>query len=151
MPVLGIPPRPHGAAPDSPEMLGWLDLLWRGIAYGEQGAWTPSDGSGAALTLTGVVGTYTKFGNIVIAKAKFTYPITADGSSAVIAGLPYSTLASNNLSGGNLVYTTSAVANKIFATQGAATFSIWTAAGVAVTNAQMSATANWVELIYAVS
>ena len=61
----------------------------------EEGTWTPNDASGAGLTLTGVVGNYTKIGNTVFASGFVTYPTTADGSAAKIGGLPF-TSANNN-------------------------------------------------------
>jgi hypothetical protein len=51
-------------------------------------AWTPTDGSGASLTFTNVDCKYTKIGNIVHAYGRLSYPVTADGSNATIAGLP---------------------------------------------------------------
>ncbi len=50
--------------------------------------WTPTDNSGAALTFSGVSATYTRIGNLVFADFSLTYPSTADGSNASIAGLP---------------------------------------------------------------
>ncbi len=50
--------------------------------------WTPSDGSGAALSFTGVNGSTTRLGNMIFAYGALTYPATADGSNAIIAGLP---------------------------------------------------------------
>lgn len=54
-------------------------------------SWTPSDGSGAALTFTGVSANYQRVGGLVFAYAQLTYPATADGTSAVIAGFPVAT------------------------------------------------------------
>lgn len=51
-------------------------------------AWTPTDNSGAALSFSGVSATYTRIGNLVFADFSITYPATADGSNASIAGLP---------------------------------------------------------------
>lgn len=58
--------------------------------------WTPTDGSGAGLSLTVTNALYVKIGQFVIAGAHITYPATADGSAAVIGGLPF---ASQNISG----------------------------------------------------
>lgn len=52
------------------------------------GSWTPVDGSGAGLTFTSVAAKYTQTGNWVCAYARLTYPSTADGTGATIAGLP---------------------------------------------------------------
>ncbi len=51
-------------------------------------AWTPTDNSGASLTFTGVSVNYTRIGNLVFAYGSFTYPTTASGAGASIAGLP---------------------------------------------------------------
>lgn len=52
-------------------------------------AWTPADGSGAGLTFTSVSAGYTRLGNMVFAYATVIYPTTADGTNAVITGLPF--------------------------------------------------------------
>lgn len=51
-------------------------------------SWTPADGSGAALTFSTVSASYTQMGNMVFAGFALTYPATADGSAAIISGLP---------------------------------------------------------------
>lgn len=55
----------------------------------QEGEWVPTDGSGAGLTLTTGVCRWTKIGRVVTANFNLTYPATADGSSSVIAGLPF--------------------------------------------------------------
>lgn len=118
--------------------------------FGPTGTWTPTDASGAGLVLTSVSGFYSVIGDHVFASATFTYPSTANGSSAKIGGLPFAPDAGNAASRqGQLTYTNSANANKILPDgSGATTFTIYTAAGAAVTNANMSLTANWVQLVY---
>jgi hypothetical protein len=59
------------------------------------GTWTPVDSSGASLSLTGVSGTYMKIGKMVFITGEFTYPTTADTSTARIGGLPFSATATN--------------------------------------------------------
>jgi hypothetical protein len=60
----------------------------------EEGTWTPSDGSGAGLvfTITGT-STYTKIGRLVTAICDVTYPITVDGTTSLVGGLPFTTAA----------------------------------------------------------
>jgi hypothetical protein len=60
------------------------------LADYEEGTWTPSDTSGAGLTLT-ITGTstYTKIGRQVIATADITYPVTVDASLTLVGGLPF--------------------------------------------------------------
>jgi hypothetical protein len=55
----------------------------------QEGIWVPTDASGAGLTLTTGVCRWTKTGRIVTANFNLTYPVTANGSSTVIAGLPF--------------------------------------------------------------
>jgi hypothetical protein len=55
----------------------------------EEGTWTPIDSSGAALSFSSVTGKYTKIGNMVSVYGVFTFPVTADATSALIGGLPF--------------------------------------------------------------
>jgi hypothetical protein len=54
----------------------------------EEGTWTPADGSGAALSLTVAYAAYTKIGRLMNIQCSVTYPVTADGNTATISGLP---------------------------------------------------------------
>lgn len=54
----------------------------------EEGTWTPTDASGAGLSLT-ATGTYTRIGRMVMAQFSIAYPSTANTSSTVISGLPF--------------------------------------------------------------
>jgi len=55
----------------------------------EEGTWTPTDGSGAGLSLTVTNATYTKIGRMVYASAQVAYPVTASAAQAVLASLPF--------------------------------------------------------------
>ena len=55
----------------------------------EEGNWTPTDGSGAALSFTSAVAKYTKIGKAVFVEFRVTYPSTVSASNAVIASLPF--------------------------------------------------------------
>lgn len=63
-------------------------------------AWTPTDNSGASLTLTGSA-RYTKIGKMVTAIFRMSYPTTASANQISIAGLPVA--ASANYPGGNTI------------------------------------------------
>ena len=105
--------------------------------------WTPADGSGAGLTFTSVSANYTRVGNMVFVHTTLAYPVTVDGSNAVISGLP---IASPNFAfvrGTCTFNTTGATARGILVDQNASTLSVITATAGAVTNAQMSATTIW--------
>jgi hypothetical protein len=56
-------------------------------------AWTPSDISGAGLTLTPVNCKYVKIGKLIHLMGQITYPTTADATAAKIGGLPYNPIA----------------------------------------------------------
>jgi len=56
----------------------------------ETGTWTPTDASGAGVTLTNNYSRYIKIGNSVTVIAYITYGSNSSGSSAQIGGLPFS-------------------------------------------------------------
>jgi hypothetical protein len=69
----------------------------------EEGTWTPSDQSGAGLTLANAQGKYTKIGRQVTAWGWVEYPSTADGTNNQIGGLPF-TIANTNMDrGGGMI------------------------------------------------
>lgn len=55
----------------------------------EEGTWTPSDGSGAGLTLIDPTGKYTRIGRLVTVTFTVVYPATANVNTATISGLPF--------------------------------------------------------------
>jgi hypothetical protein len=59
----------------------------------EEGTWTPSDASGASLAFTTPINSgnnqYVKIGQLVFLAGSLTYPVTVDGSNALIGGLPF--------------------------------------------------------------
>lgn len=60
----------------------------------EEGTWTPTDASGAGLSFSSASGWYTKIGKTVYIFGSVTYPVTANGSSAMIGSLPFTAGAS---------------------------------------------------------
>jgi hypothetical protein len=68
------------------------------LADYEEGTWTPTDGSGAGLSITGN-GAYTKIGRMVYWQAIVVYPVTANASVASIAGLPFALALVSNVAG----------------------------------------------------
>lgn len=111
-------------------------------------AWTPIDSSGAGLALTTPTGTYTKLGNIVIATASFTYPATANGAQSAIGGFPFTCANLQEARAGVLSYHNGATAVKFIMTNNTTFGQFYTAAGVAVTNLQMSTTLSYIQAIY---
>jgi hypothetical protein len=59
----------------------------------EEGTWTPTDASGASLSLTVTAARYIKIGSSVTVIAIFSYPVTASASGGNVGGLPFA----NNL------------------------------------------------------
>lgn len=114
------------------------------------GSWTPTDASGAALSLTTSAG-YTQIGNIIFAYAQVTYPATADGSIAQIGGLPVASANTAYAKQGMMTISTGATAKFIQVNQNATTISPLTAAAGTVTNAQMSSTTIVFTIIYPIS
>jgi hypothetical protein len=105
----------------------------------EEGTWTPSDVSGAALSFSAVEGVYTKIGNVVHIAATLTYPVTASGIDASIGGLPF-TAAAGNTGGGAVSYSTAAITPTLIIPGSAAIANPRRAAGgAAMTNAELSA------------
>ena len=55
----------------------------------EEGTWTPTDWSGAGLSISSSGARYTKIGRLVHVQAFIGYPATANGAAAGITGLPF--------------------------------------------------------------
>jgi hypothetical protein len=62
----------------------------------EEGTWTPTDGSGASLTLGATNNRYTKVGRLVVASVRLTFPTTSSTATAQVV-LPF-TVDSNAIS-----------------------------------------------------
>lgn len=58
----------------------------------EVGTWTPSDASGAGLTLTVTSANYVRVGNAVHLQAYFSFPSTSNTSLVTIGGLPFTSI-----------------------------------------------------------
>lgn len=61
------------------------------------GTWTPTDGSGAGLTLTVDTAFYVKHDQLVYVQTELVYPVTANGASARITGLPFPSIAAQSV------------------------------------------------------
>jgi hypothetical protein len=107
----------------------------------ETGTWTPTDGSGAGLSLTVTGATYTKIGRMVYASAQVSYPATASGLQAKLSGLPFAVGTGPGTGFPNIPVTSSALQLQINVKSATnAEIDIYpTAAGV--TNAQLSSLA----------
>ena len=58
----------------------------------EVGTWTPSDASGAGLTLTVNSANYVRVGNAVHLQAYFVFPSTSNTSVLTVGGLPFTSI-----------------------------------------------------------
>lgn len=102
----------------------------------EEGTYTPSDFSGALLSLTNNGSYYTKIGRLVSFSLDVTYPATTNGSGLVIS-LPFSPLTDSAAAIG---YTTYSPANFTCAqiSNGAAGVRLQSSGGVGISNATLS-------------
>lgn len=111
------------------------------------GTFTPADGSGATLTFTTPVGYYRTVGNIVHIWGSIGYPATASGANSLITGLPFTSANLATNCGGFVNPFFSAPAfpgaspgpNWLVVNKNATTFRFATAAGAALTNANLTA------------
>ena len=103
----------------------------------EEGTWTPADGSGAGLSFTGVSGIYIKIGRVVHFYGELQYPSTADGSNAIISGLPF-TSTTGSRGGAHMNYCTETTLVSGVVNSNAMTIGLYNNAGAALTNANMS-------------
>ncbi len=113
------------------------------LSFYDEGTWTPTDASGAALsfTISAANCVYTRVGRLVIATYQIVYPVTASGSDNVIGGLPYTQKnTTNGVFSGSVGYTDLATAITMAGIQNTTTFQFRTlASGIAETNVQLSA------------
>lgn len=111
-------------------------------------AWTPSDQSGAGLTFTGVTARYMRIGALVVASVRLTFPSTANGSNAVIGGLPATVLAAGaSIFAGAVVGSIGSDVRAIL-NANATTFQLLNSSGVTLTNAALSGATLVVTLTY---
>jgi len=65
-----------------------FDSAFNRIQWGDLEDWTPTDGSGASLSLTINSAKKTKVGKFVLVQFDITYPVTASTANAKISGMP---------------------------------------------------------------
>lgn len=104
--------------------------------------WTPSDGSGASLSISNQGVSSTQVGNMVYVYGQVGYPVTASGANAQINGFPvtvanaqYGNAPSIVNQGGCAIAPSSIVALPV---RNTTHFSFFTLAGVQLTNANLS-------------
>lgn len=106
-----------------------------------RGTWTPADGSGAGLAFTiflpaVYVAIPLTTGTLVTVTIPVLYPATASGAGAVISGLPFP--CGPAAGAGALGFTTAGLAFTIDVTENTSKIQLYTLAGAAVTNVQLT-------------
>lgn len=101
----------------------------------EEGTWTPTDASGAGLTLSGASGFYTKVGRLVTVSGQWTYPSTASGSNTAIGGLPFTAGANST---GPLLSSSATVGDMTLVVNGSTTIFFYGASSARRTNSNYS-------------
>lgn len=109
----------------------------------EEGAWTPTDGSGAGLAISVTAGDcfYTKTGDLVTCFFVATYPATASGAAAALAGLPFTVKSAPGTYSGGGGLTANVAGAPVMLTGGIVTsgFRLYNATtGIALGNANFS-------------
>jgi len=104
----------------------------------EEGTWTPTDASGAGLTLTiNTTSNYVKIGSMVYAVCSITFPSTINAAQVNIGGLPFSSGGTGvGFWGGSTRYTTFSQITMVAVAPSSATFQGYLINGGALTNTQ---------------
>jgi hypothetical protein len=110
----------------------------------EEGTWTPTDTSGAGLTLTNNGSQYTKIGRAVTINFEIVWPVTVDVSTASVS-LPFNSGGTNRA--GMSAFSNLAGEVNIY-TPGGANFNLFGDTGAAITNAAISGKYLIVSLTY---
>jgi hypothetical protein len=121
----------HAAGMTS-ELLNWY----------EEGTWTPSDASGAGLTFTVIRGRYTRVGRQVFCSGLIVYPSTANGSTALLGGLPFTSAnpfgGGFTGDGGYFTFQTNNAVTNLAVNPNATTVNLYTNTGGTVANSALS-------------
>jgi len=106
----------------------------------EEGTWTPTDGSGAGLTFTQAMGSYTKIGRLVHLIGFVQYPSTANGNTATIGGFPFAVANADSAQGHSTIGYSSDDTNARYLLPNKNTTNgvIYRNTGVGATNANLS-------------
>jgi hypothetical protein len=100
-----------------------------------RGTWIPTDLSGAGLAVTGS-GVWVAKGAEITVYGTIGYPVTASGAGAIIGGLPFP--CGLVAGGGVTAYTNVNLAFTLYVREIVSRIELFTLAGVAITNVQMS-------------
>jgi hypothetical protein len=104
----------------------------------EEGTWTVTDQSGASMSLTVYVATYTKIGNQVFFEIGMVFPATSS-TATILLSLPFTAKNSGDNTGGACISdTNSGRTDNFLVLRNSATFAVNTNGIAAVTNANYS-------------
>jgi hypothetical protein len=105
----------------------------------EEGTWTPTDASGAGLSLTVFSAKYTKIGRLVEIEGSIQLPSTASVAAMSFSGLPFTAAGGDDNTGGLCITATDAGVDSYFLiTRNSTTFTANTNLDVSVQNVAYS-------------
>lgn len=111
------------------------------------GALTFTDASGAGLTIT-QSGKYNRYGGMVFAYAKFTYPTTSNSANAALAGLPVPVISEQGRQCAVTMTDNTNLAYVLPGAIGSTQLLLYNSVGAQITNAQMSGKVAYVMCTY---
>ena len=117
----------------------------------EEGTWTPTDASGAGLSFSAAVGSYTKVGRMVFATGQVQYPVTSNTANSKIGGLPFSTISGNARGAGSVNYKQTANVATLNIDPSTTTFGFYTETGSGTDNNLISNTVVYFGMVYTTS
>lgn len=115
------------------------DLTSLGTFAGTNGTWTPTDASGAGLSLTISGAAYFQIGKMCLVCAAITFPVTANGTAVKIGGLPFTVQNTANIGGRIPLPGVSGSTDYITLVLNTTTFNAFDSSGVARVNSAYSA------------
>lgn len=118
------------------------------IEDAESGSWTPVDGSGAGLVFPASTGSFSRHGDLVVARARVAYPVTASGAATRIDGLPFTVFNSQDARQGFMSYTDRGLLTYALPLHNSNSINFFDAAGANLSNAAISGRDNYFTAIY---
>ena len=115
----------------------------------EEGSWTPTDASGAGLVFVNVSASYTRIGNLVVARFNLTFPASASTADILIGGLPFALNGAENSRQGFFSFNNFNGGQEMpFPNAGGTTFSVRGPNGASRTNTTYAGIALYGTLLY---
>lgn len=112
------------------------------------GSWTPTDASGAGLSLTINSCKYRTHEDLVVAWFNLAYPATASGASNQLDGLPFTTANDAAVRCGILAWTNATTALRVIPAQNSTQWAIYDNTGTRLLNSALSSKSLFGALIY---